>query len=79
MESYYDFNRIVGEFSKLAGILTTVYGIVNKDWERIAGGVALAYCGRTMTEVCDNFDSNVIQKERNRIIRDKPTLDTHVE
>ena len=79
VEEYCRYQTLAGNISKLAGFGATIYGIVTQDLEVIAGGAVLGYIGKTLTDEANQKWELMIQKERNRIIRDGPTLDSHVE
>jgi hypothetical protein len=79
MADYNKFYETVGTLSKLAGLGAVIYGIATQDMETIAGGVAMAYVGKTMVDPLMDFQRNVIQERRNAILKSKPTLDDKID
>ena len=76
-----DYNKMyvsLGSLSKLTGLGTVIYGIATQEMEIVAGGVALAYVGRTMTADCLEIEKNKIQERRNEILKTKSTLDNKI-
>ena len=79
MTDYNKFHESLGSLSKLAGLGIVIYGIATQDMVTIAGGTAMAYVGKTMTDPLYEIQRNAIQERRNAILKTKPTLDDKIE
>jgi hypothetical protein len=79
MAEYNKLYEVLGSISQLAGLGTIVYGLVNQDIETIAGGAAMSYAGNMMSKDCWEIQRNVIERQRNEILRNKPSIDDKLE
>tara|TARA_Y100000034_G_scaffold134482_1_gene203044 strand:+ start:402 stop:626 length:225 start_codon:yes stop_codon:yes gene_type:complete len=66
---------LVGNSSLFIGLGVVSYGIITQDIETIAGGAAMGYIGKCLSDSTWNNARAQADLDRNRILRDNKSSD----
>ena len=78
MVRYNPLHQALGIGSQFAGLGIAIYGLITRDIETIAGGVAISYVGRNIVTNFIDFGKNKIQEQRNAILKSESTLEDKI-